>query len=771
MRKALSIRSIPSKSAKKPTTHGSQARMTSTKSPFELKPKYADFRKVQASRPDFDPNLPITYTKNPDPDWKYGKGSSDTSSREKSHIEIDPYEDGRPMISNYKLLVSGVPRPISFVSTVSKDGTRNLAPFSYFQVVDHDPPIFVIGFSGRAGRPKDTIRNLVETGECVISVVSEHMIEAVNATSLDIPFGKSEWELSGMHAAPSSTVKAERVKEAIFSVEGKLLEMKDMNYGHAKLGKPFGSLAIIQATRFWVREDAMGENGEEIDLSVMRPLYCSKACQEDDWKRHKADCKKSAIKYEKLYADFVLLEPAVKGMYGGWNNHDGLIYLTNMEHWPMHHYNERVFKVLWSTTPARDILNLAKNEGMNYQKNLDLCFTTAADLRSVMTTVNGLPSNYEARCSMIVNDADELLTFRNILILILALENQEGMFTDAIVHLWYSASLTLACYAQITMASLKIKDLFHGLLVDCPETEAATHPYSIPGAKSRMYITLSLEQLKMFFELFALGRSMELCEKNRRFSMGEDCDPQDTGILRPYGASVTGFTKPNRTFYATNQNWISGYLPRPTDSVDLLRLAKFANAHGLPKNDINGALYHFTTSMVNKFCDRLKTHDLVFSLGSQYASSLPENIEGRNAQKNDSQKVWGFDRIELGTNMIEGVLNTEFIFSFTPILRTSAENPHATISLIVPTEQFRSEDSIPRRAAQNMLPWRSICFKAHMTEQKLMQERIRKVQDMIDKADLNWDNISNAKGVGRVMNYNHKEGTLTVPTFSKSHLD
>jgi len=116
------------------------------------------------------------------------------------------------------------------------------------------------------------MKNLLETGGCVISVVSDHMIEAVNATSLDIPYEKSEWELSGMHPDPSSTVKAERVREAVFSIEGKLLEMKDLDYGHSKLGKPFGSLAIIQATRFWVREDALGKKGEDIDLSVMRPL-------------------------------------------------------------------------------------------------------------------------------------------------------------------------------------------------------------------------------------------------------------------------------------------------------------------------------------------------------------------------------------------------------------------------------------------------------------------------------------------------------------------
>jgi len=177
------------------------------------------------------------------------------------------------MISNYKLLVSGIPRPVSFVSTVSKDGIPNLAPFSYFQVVDHDPPTFVIGFTARADRPKDSRRNLEETRECVINVVSDHMIEAVNSTSLDIPYGESEWALSGLHPAPSSTVKPHRVREAVFSIEGRLLEMKSLDYrGHAKLGKPTGALAIIEATRFWVREDAVNEAGDDVDVAAMRPL-------------------------------------------------------------------------------------------------------------------------------------------------------------------------------------------------------------------------------------------------------------------------------------------------------------------------------------------------------------------------------------------------------------------------------------------------------------------------------------------------------------------
>lgn len=240
--------------------------------PFELGSKRADFKKTEATRPKFQALDPVTVSQVPDPSWRYGKGVNNTAGQSYNHILIDPYSPDRSMIDNYKLLISGIPRPISFVSTVSKDGAPNLSPFSYFQVVDHDPPIFVIGFSARATRPKDTRQNLLETGECVINVVSEHMVEAVNATSLDVPLGTSEWNLSGLQSAPSETVKPERVLDAIFSIEGKLLEMKELDYGgsHRAEGKPSGALAVIQAKRFWIREDALV--GGNIDLEVMRPL-------------------------------------------------------------------------------------------------------------------------------------------------------------------------------------------------------------------------------------------------------------------------------------------------------------------------------------------------------------------------------------------------------------------------------------------------------------------------------------------------------------------
>lgn len=86
--------------------------------------RHPDFTKVQASRPDWEHTRSWHLTKTVDPDWKLGRGANDGGENlNKKHVAIDPYEDGRPAVFNYKLLISAiVPRPIGFVSTRSEDG-------------------------------------------------------------------------------------------------------------------------------------------------------------------------------------------------------------------------------------------------------------------------------------------------------------------------------------------------------------------------------------------------------------------------------------------------------------------------------------------------------------------------------------------------------------------------------------------------------------------------------------------------------------------------
>ncbi|KAJ5634606.1 hypothetical protein N7528_002448 [Penicillium herquei] len=240
---------------------------------YKIVQDISNFEETEAQRQEFDHDRPIEVTKSPYPEWKYGEGVPDNgASLVQKHHEIDPYHPDRPMINNYRLLVSGIaPRPVGFLSTVNLEGQKNLSPFSYFQVIDHDPPMFIVGFSSRPGRVKDTYRNLKETGECVINTVSENMIEAVNATSIDAPYGVSEWEVSGLHEAPSTTVKPPRVAESVFNIEGKVIDIKEF-HDHQKPGMSIAATVLIKATRFWVKEGTANSDYSHIDLEKLRPV-------------------------------------------------------------------------------------------------------------------------------------------------------------------------------------------------------------------------------------------------------------------------------------------------------------------------------------------------------------------------------------------------------------------------------------------------------------------------------------------------------------------
>ena len=236
---------------------------------------HPDFKSVEAARPDWDDaQTSWQWIKTPNPDWKPGDGATDGGeSLKKSHVEIDPNEDGRPPVFNYKLLISAItPRFIGFLSTASADGaSTNLAPMSYTTVVNHDPPIFVVGFASPLAQPKDTLRNLLDTRECTLNVISAHFVEAANATGINAPYGASEWAVAGLHPAASSTVRPARVREAVFSVECTLVETREWE-SRARPGTKTGTTAFLEGRRFWVREDALNAERNLVDPAVLRPM-------------------------------------------------------------------------------------------------------------------------------------------------------------------------------------------------------------------------------------------------------------------------------------------------------------------------------------------------------------------------------------------------------------------------------------------------------------------------------------------------------------------
>lgn len=182
-------------------------------------------------------------------------------------ITIDPAENVNQ--DNYKLLIGSiVPRPIAWVSTVSKEGLPNLAPFSFFTGVCSNPPtvLFCPMVRGSDGKKKDTLLNIEETGEFVVNVVSEDVVSAMNQTAGEYPRGVNEFEQAGVTPVPSEIIRPYRVLESPLSMECKLQQVVPV--GEGGIGSGFVVLGTV--VRFHVRED-LYHNGR-VDTGLLKPV-------------------------------------------------------------------------------------------------------------------------------------------------------------------------------------------------------------------------------------------------------------------------------------------------------------------------------------------------------------------------------------------------------------------------------------------------------------------------------------------------------------------
>ena len=121
----------------------------------------------------------------------------------------------------YKLLTAIVlPRPIAWITTMDAEGVVNAAPFSFFNVFGQDPALVVLGLEHhRDGRMKDTTRNIRDTGEFVINLVSEALVEPMVRSAAAAGPGVSEPAVLGLALAPSARVRPPRLAAAPAAIE------------------------------------------------------------------------------------------------------------------------------------------------------------------------------------------------------------------------------------------------------------------------------------------------------------------------------------------------------------------------------------------------------------------------------------------------------------------------------------------------------------------------------------------------------------------------
>lgn len=139
----------------------------------------------------------------------------------------------------YRLITSlVVPRPIAWITSRSAAGVINLAPFSYFNVFASDPPYVAVGIGRRNnGERKDTARNIEDTGEFVIHLVTEDLLAAMNLSAADFPPDESELEATGLALSPGGRVRVPRLTAALACLECRLHQVVPLGANQLYIGE------------------------------------------------------------------------------------------------------------------------------------------------------------------------------------------------------------------------------------------------------------------------------------------------------------------------------------------------------------------------------------------------------------------------------------------------------------------------------------------------------------------------------------------------------
>lgn len=162
------------------------------------------------------------------------------------------------VLAAYQLMVGLVtPRPIAWVTTLDRNGTVNLAPFSFFNLFGANPP--VVGFSPSLrmnGTKKDTLLNIEHHGEFVIHGTTSELAEAVNTSSKELPYGESELELLAMSTIPSKRIATPRIEGAPYALECRLMQIIPLGNGPIS-----GNLVLGQVLHAYVDERILDPQG------------------------------------------------------------------------------------------------------------------------------------------------------------------------------------------------------------------------------------------------------------------------------------------------------------------------------------------------------------------------------------------------------------------------------------------------------------------------------------------------------------------------------
>ncbi len=160
-------------------------------------------------------------------------------------MQIDP-EIASPSEVYAAMIRAITPRPIAWVSTISPAGIANLAPFSYFNGVCSKPAALMFSPVNRPdGSKKDTVLNLEENGQFVVNVAVYSLAEKMFATSAELDYEVSEFEIAGLTMEDSQRVRPPRVAESPVRFECEVMQIVHIGEGPLAANVVIGKILLI----------------------------------------------------------------------------------------------------------------------------------------------------------------------------------------------------------------------------------------------------------------------------------------------------------------------------------------------------------------------------------------------------------------------------------------------------------------------------------------------------------------------------------------------
>ncbi|THH20849.1 hypothetical protein EW146_g601 [Bondarzewia mesenterica] len=461
--------------------------------------------------------------------------------------------------------------------------------------------------------------------------------------------------------------------------------------------------------------------------------YCSKTCQQNDWQTHKKSCQ-DPYNSESWNPQWVVKgrEPAFIGGEGG----------------PALPFSREVAHFLWGNTPAIDCLRLSNNEGMSesVQKKFRICFageswildawrinidkmraSASGSIRNIVKTVNGLPERYAGRLTIVLNDRDPIVTFRNALFLIVLAnagrdpDSQESA-AEFVLHLLYSVALTEDQNACLTRY---IFGLFADESWDRP---GDTH---LSVADGRIHLNFTAAHAKPFLDMVFSGYDWKTAKRGMSKVMlaPERVDYRDryyaslkpghrtsaaryreSGILLPFGIPKEHFNQPNRTMFSKDGEWLTTDSANPMFAWDPREFFASGADYGCQSEDVVGCLFFRLKHEFLEFARRINTFDMEIHVEVRDASELSRKIKGGGLGD-----ITSFDRV-VTSNVSDYVGIDTVIKDWGPLLNKNSKhaallayslNWHAFIPNSSPDNSARKSpvlDSAMQRAFEFLKP-------------------------------------------------------------------